>query len=97
MMQCITLKVEGLERQNTSVLQREEISIHEPISPKSDDIFTEKYVEESPNLLREYDRFSSFSCLPKYDLYDEDYVPQIQISRAKESEPILEENSVQVL
>lgn len=96
-MQSITLKIEGLEHQNTSVLQREEIDIHEPISPKSDDIFTVQYMDESPDLLCEYHSFSSFSCLPKYDQYDEDYAPQIQINLAEELEAFLGESNVQVL
>jgi len=90
------LKAEGLERQNTSVLQREEIDIHEQISPKSDDIFIEQYVEESPDLLCEYNSFSSFSGLPKHDQYDDDYVSEIQIIPAEESEGSLGERRVQV-
>jgi len=96
MMQKVTLKVEGLERKNTSVLQREENDIHKPISPKSDDVFTEKCVEESPNLPREYDSFPSFSCLLKYDLYDDDYVSEIQYIPAEELDLILGESSIQV-
>jgi len=51
--------------------------------------------EQSPDILCEYGGFSSFSCLPKHDLYDDDYAPQIQISRAEESNPILAESRVQ--
>lgn len=52
-------------------------------------------MDESPNLLCEYNSFSSFSCMPKYDMYDDDYAPQIQISLAKESEAILGDRNVQ--
>jgi len=37
-----------------------------------------------------------FHCLPKYDLYDDKYAPQIQISLVEQPEPILGESSVQV-
>lgn len=96
MMQKITLKVESLEHQNTSVVQEESSDIHEQTCHKSDDIFIKPYVkEQSPDILCEYDNFSSFSYLPKYDLYDDECAPQIQISHAEESEPILAESNLQ--
>ena len=97
MMQLITMKVESLERHDTSVVQEESSDIHEQTYHKSDDIFIEPYVkEQSPDILCEYNSFSSFNCLPKYDLYDDDYEPNDQISLAEESDPILAGSSVQV-
>ena len=96
------MKAECLECQDTSILQKEKIDIHEQISTnsiyhKSDDRFVEKYgEEESPDLLCEYDSVSSFICPPKYDQYDDDYVPQIQINLTEESEAILGERNVQI-
>ena len=52
--------------------------------------------EQSPNLLCESANISSFSNLPKYDQYDDDYVPQIQINLIEESETILGNKKVQV-
>jgi len=52
--------------------------------------------EQSPDLLCEYDNISSFSTLPKYDQYDDDYVPQIQINLTEESETILGKRKVQI-
>ena len=61
-------------------MQKEKIDIHEQISTKSKDRFVEQYVkEQSPDLLYESDSISFFSIPPKYDQYDDDYVPQIQI------------------
>jgi len=96
------MKAECLDHQGTSVLEKEKFDIHEQISTnsiyhKSDDRFIEQYVEEqSPDLLYESDSISSFSNLPKYDQYDDDYVPQIQINLTEESESILGKRKVQV-
>ena len=77
--------------------QEENSDIHEQTYHKIDDIFIQQYVkEQSPDILCEYDSFSSFSCLPKYDQYDDEFAPQIQISLAEESEPILAESIIQV-
>ena len=93
-MQNITMKVECLERQDAPFLQKERTNIHEQIFAKSDYIFIERYVEEqSPDLLCEYNCFSSFSNPPKYD---DDYAPQIQTNLAEEFETILGNNKVQV-
>ena len=55
MMQNITMKVECLEHQDTSVLQKERSDSHEQVFAKLDDRFIEHYVEEqSPDLLCEY-------------------------------------------
>jgi len=97
MIQRVALEVECFEHQNTPVVQKERIDIHEQLFSKSDKIFIEPYAEEeSRDLLCEYNGFPSFSCLPKYDLYDDDYVSEIQISLTEESGPILGESSVQV-
>ena len=53
-------------------------------------------MEQSPDILCEYNSSPSFNCLPKYDLYDEDYEPNGQISLAEESYPILVGSSIQV-
>lgn len=96
----ITMKAECLDRQDTPVVQKEKIDIHKQISTnsiyhKSDDRFIEQYVEEqSPDLLCGSDNISSFSNLPKYDQYDDDYVPQIQINLTEESETILGKRKV---
>jgi len=96
------MKAEGLDHHDTSVFQKEKIDIQEQISTDSiyhklDDRFIEQYVEEqSPDLLCESDSISSFSILPKYDQYDDDYVPQIQINLTEESEAIFGKRKVQV-
>jgi len=102
MIQKITMKAKCLDHQDTSVLQMEKIDIHKQISTnsiyhKSDDRFIEQYVEEkSPDLLCEFDNISSFSNLPKYYQYDDDYVPQNQINFTEESKTILGKRKVQV-
>jgi len=96
MMQLIIMKVECLEHQNKSVLQEESSDIHEQTCYKTDDVFIQPYVkEQSPDMLYEYNSFPSFSCLPKYDEYDNDYEPNDQISLAEESDPILAGSEVQ--
>jgi len=96
------MKAECLDRQGTSILEKEKIDIHEQISTNSiyhklDDRFIEKYVEEqSPDLLYETDSIYSFSNLPKYDQYDDDYVPQIQINLTEDLETILGKRKVRV-
>lgn len=77
-------------------MQEESNVIHEQTCHKTDDIFIQPDVkEQSPDILYEYNSFSSFNCLPKYDEYDDDYEPNDQISLAEESEPILAERTVQ--
>lgn len=96
MMQQITLKVECSEHQNRSVSQQESSDIHEQTCPKTDDIFIQPYMmEQSPDMLCEYNSFHSFSCLPKYDEYFDDDDHNEQISLAKVSDPILAESNVQ--
>jgi len=58
--------------------------------------YSQQYVEKSPDLLCEYIGFSSFSCLPKYDQYDDDYVFEIQFIPAEESDAILGERNVRI-
>jgi len=71
-------------------LQEESSDIHKQTCYKTDDVFIQPYVkEQSPDMLYEYNSFPSFSCLPKYDEYDDDYEPSDQISLAEESYPIL--------
>jgi len=95
MIQKITLKVEGLERQSMSIVQEESSGIYEQICHRSDDIFIEPYAkEQAPNIPYEYDSFSPFTCLPKYDLYDDECEPQIQISCAERFHSILAERNV---
>jgi len=96
------MKAECLDHQDTSVLQKEKIDIHEQISTnsihhKSNNRFIEKYVEEqSPDLLCESDNISSFSDLPEYDQYDDDYVPQNKKNFTEELETILGKRKIQV-
>lgn len=90
------MKVESLERQDTSVVQEESSDIHEQTYHRTDDVFIQPYVKEkSPDMLYEYNSFPSFSCLLKYDEYDDDYEPNDQISLAEESDPILAGSEVQ--
>jgi len=96
MMQLITMKVESLEHHNTSVVQEESSDIHEQTCHKTDNVFIQPFVkEQSPDMLYEYNSFHSFSCLPKYDEYDDYYEPNDQISLAEDSNPILAGSEVQ--
>ena len=96
MMQLITMKVECSEHQNRSVSQQESSDIHEQTCHKTDDIFIQPYMmEQSPDILYEYNSFHSFSCLPKYDEYFDDDEHNDQISSVEESDPILAEREVQ--
>jgi hypothetical protein len=96
MMRLITMKVECSKHQNRSVSQQESSDNNEQTFHKTYDIFIQPYMmEQSPDILCEYNSFSSFNCLPKYDLYDDDYEPNDQISLAEESDPILAGSEVQ--
>ena len=96
MMQLSTMKVECLEHQNIFVLQQESSDIHEKTCHKIDDIFIQPYMmEQSPDILYEYNSFPSFSCLPKYDEYFDDDDHNDQIGLAEGSEPSLAESNVQ--
>jgi len=91
------MKTECLERQDTSILRKERIDIHKQIFAKSEDRFIEQYVkEQSPDLLCESGCTSFFGIPPKYDQYDDDYKPQVQINLIEESETIFGKSKVQV-
>jgi len=95
-MQRIKMRAECLEHHNSSVLQEESSDIHEQTNNKTDDVFIQSYVkEQSPDMLYEYNSFPFFSCLPKYDEYDDDYEPNDQITSTEESNPTLERSEDQ--
>jgi len=90
MMQRIKIRAECLEHQNISVLQEKSSDIHKQTCNKTDDVFIQSYVkEQSPDMLYEYNSFPFFSCLPKYDEYDDDYEPNDQITSTEQSNPTL--------
>lgn len=94
--QMCTIEVEFLEHHNRSVLQKESNDIHEQTCHKKDDIFIPPYMmEQSPDIMYEYNSFSYFNGLPKYDQYDDDCEPNYQIGLANELHLIFSQSTVQ--
>jgi len=86
----------------TFVSQKQEVDNHEQIPVNSnyhkyEDRVIEPYVlRQFANLICTFDDITSYGDVPKFDHYNNDYVPQIQINLAKESEVSLGNKEVQV-